>query len=231
MNMNQQNETILPLRGRKGLSLSGPEMKHLKIRIQSLNPIAGFCDSELNLLVWQIGFLQMPWFENQIYCLTEVTHLCWNAWEQFPMCLFIQSTRTEGATSQVIKSLMKQGPYQSGEELGCLWYSVLATSLPNQHLLWSPNKKQEYKGTQQQDVIKIVSWNPSRAWKPELKVWIYWLFNSRAIISRMLHFLMRQKRKVNKCLGSEVRQIWIWILLRLRFPYLWIENNSITLLY
>lgn len=118
---------------------------------------------------------------------------------------------------------------KGGGELDCLWCSVLATSLPNQHLLWSPNKKQEHKGTRQQGVMEIVSWNPSPAWKPELKVWIYWLYNSRAITSRMLHLLMRQKRKINKCLGSEVRQIWIWILLRLRFPYLWSKN--ITLLY
>lgn len=47
------------------------EMKHLKIRIQSLNPLVGLCDAELNLLVWQIGFLQMPWFENQMYCLAD----------------------------------------------------------------------------------------------------------------------------------------------------------------
>lgn len=149
MNMNQKNETILPLRGRKGLFLSGLEMKHLKIRIQSSNPLAGLCDSKLNLLVWQIDFYR---------CLDLKTkYIVWLITSQrshiLLKCLRAASTvfvytgdrghgEVGGAASQVIQSITTHSSYQSGRTESSLLLCTrnLLTKLA---LPLSPNKMQE----------------------------------------------------------------------------------------
>ena len=96
--------------------------------------------------------------------------------------------------------------------LNCLCYPILGTSLLTWQLLFYLNQKEEGKETWQQDMIENVWWSLNWDWKPELKVWIYRPYNSGGVTSLMFPFLMRQKRKVGKCLGSEVRHIWTWIL-------------------
>lgn len=146
MNMNQKNEIILPLRGRKGLFLSGLEMKHLKIRIQSYNLLAGLCDSELNLLVWQIGFYRCLDLKTK-YTVCRITsqrpHISLKCQRATPTVFVDAGARGQRGSLAGDAGHHKTRPSWVRAGYDCLCCSVMRTSLPRWHLPLFPNQKQE----------------------------------------------------------------------------------------
>lgn len=86
----QQNKTSHPGGGGKGFSFWVGDEIFIK-KNSKLQPSCGLCDSELNLLVWQIGFVRCldlktkstPWLMTSLRphimlkCLEATSNVCW----------------------------------------------------------------------------------------------------------------------------------------------------------
>lgn len=198
MNMNQRNETISPLRGWKGLFLSWLRMKHLKIRFQGSNPLAGLCDSELNLLAWQIGFYRWLDLKTKYTAWMITSKRAHTEWP--PLCVCADG---EGWGGGVASAAVQSRPHRIWslsirKAVDSLCYSVLRISIQEQ--------------VQKNMAADLEEWGWEQ--KPKLEVRTQrmdsWTSKPGSITS-MLHVPRKLKTEWS---GIEVKQIWILFVLQ-----------------